>query len=55
MGVCYGKIVIVWCFVDYVTRSALASIPSLKSRNYGAPAAPAGFKVSEFASGGQLK
>jgi len=27
-------------FIDFVTRPAVASIPSLKSRNYGAPAAP---------------
>jgi len=31
----------------------LASIPSLKSRNYGLLAAPAGFNGAEFASGGR--
>jgi len=50
-GVCYGKIMIVWCFTDYVTRPAVASIPSLKSRNCGAPAAPAYFLSCGIASG----
>ena len=52
---CYGKIMIVWCFIDYVTPPALASIPSLKSRNHGAPAIPACFKVVELLAGHQLK
>jgi len=45
---CYGKIVIVSWFVDHVTPPAVASIPSLKSRNHGAPAAPSCLKVVEL-------
>ena len=54
-GICYGKIVILWCLVDRVTRPAVASIPSLKSRNHGAPAAPAYFKVVDLLVVRQLK
>jgi len=52
---CYGKIVISWCFIGHVTNPAVASIPSLKSRTHGAPAAPACFKVAELAVVDELK
>jgi len=39
---------IVLCFIDYVTHPTVASIPGLKSRNHGAPVAPACFKVVEL-------
>jgi len=52
---CYGKIVISLCFIDHVTRPAVASIPTLKSRNHGVPAVPACFKVVELLVVDQLK